>query len=152
MTSRTYKKIGIITIAICMVVTLFAPFKKADAQYLVPFGGYIVNVDYATCSCGFVIFDIYDKTKQTEYRIIWFYLAQLLSDLGLEMPDLLEMGIPRIYAYGAIWPGSEASVVGNFVPYPGAICAVISSTGCSVAEPGAAGYLLNMGTSVLGTQ
>src|SRR5690606_8546642 len=99
---RSYKKLVVTLVSVVVLApTLFFGFvQKAEAQYLVPFGGYLVNVDYETCTCGFVIFDVYDKTKQTEYRIIWFYLAQLLSDLGLEMPDLLEMGIPRIYAYG----------------------------------------------------
>lgn len=122
---------------------------RAQAQ-LVPFGGHIANVDYVTCSCGFVIIDVYDTAKQVEYRIIWFYLAQLLEDLGLELPGSDILPPPRIYAFGAIWPGSTANVVGTFFPVPGAMCFTISSTGCSPVEAGGAGYLVKMGTSAFG--
>ncbi|GMU74064.1 MAG: hypothetical protein AMXMBFR44_2630 [Candidatus Campbellbacteria bacterium] len=135
-----------------VLLTSFSPFfsRRAEAQFVRPFGGYIVNVDYQTCTCGFIIFTVYDKTTYTEYRIIYFYLLQFLEKLGIGFPDWLSMGIPRIYEYYAIWPGSQANVVGNYIPYTGgATCWAISSTGCSPVTGAGDGYLLNMGTSLL---
>lgn len=136
--------------AMLAVSAFFVP-QHASAQ-LVPFGGYIANVDYITCDCGFVIIDVVDPAKQVEYRIIWFYLAQLLEDLGVfeELPGADIIPVPRIYAFGAIWPGSTANVVGDFFPVPGAMCLMISITGCSTVEVGGSGYLVKMGTSIVG--
>lgn len=153
MLSDTMKRTLLSLLLAVVVCTSFAysPFfaQKANAQFIRPFGGYLVNVDYMTCSCGFIIFTVYDKTTYTTYRIIYFYLLQMLEKIGISFPSWLSWGIPRIYEYYAIWPGSDANVVGNYLPWSGgATCWVISNTGCSSVSGAGDGYLLQMGTSI----
>ncbi|MEK7606441.1 MAG: hypothetical protein AAB458_02525 [Patescibacteria group bacterium] len=130
------------------IVTFLIPVHKSEAQLLTNFGGYLVDVDYITCSCGFIIFTVHDISKNVQYTIIWPYLAQALESLGVDFGFLTGF-ISRLYEYGMIIPGYEVNVLGNFFPYQNAVCAEISSTGCSVVTPGANGYLVGMGTSLL---
>ena len=140
-----------------MLISLYAllfpvVFVRAQAP-LLPYGGAISDVDYVTCNCGFIIFTIVDTVTYTQYRFVHFYAAQVIEKLadaiGIEFPSFLSLLVPRIYLWGAIWPGAGAvSVLGLYFPYPNAPCLQISSTGCSVVYPGAQGYLYNMGTSL----
>lgn len=141
-------------LSIVIATSLFLPVRTMIAQtqsYIVNFGGYMVNVDYMTCNCGFIIFTVYDNATKVEYRIIYFYLLQLLEKLGIDFGTWLSMFIPRIYAQYAIWEGSNANVLGNFIRYQGASCLVISGTWCTVESGVGDGYLWNMGTSFIGT-
>jgi hypothetical protein len=139
-------------LAICLSLFVATHTVKASAGYIVNFGGYLVDVDYATCDCGFVIFTVYDKSTHMQYKAIWFYVAQLLEDLGVKWEIAgMPIPIPRIYADYAIWPGSDANVVGNFFPYEDASCLVITSTGCATVNGAGDGYLINMGTSMKGS-
>lgn len=150
---NTRAKVNTIVVALlslALAVSFFVPTQKTDALGLfTPFGGYIVNVDYMTCNCGFVIFTIYDNATHMQYRIIWPYLLQALEKLGMDF-GWFGMFVPRIYAQYAIWPGSDANVLGQFFPYENAVCLYIISTGCSTAE-GYDGYLFQMGTSFVGS-
>jgi hypothetical protein len=128
-------------------IFLFTPVHPARAFLLRPFGGYLTDVDYETCTCGFVIFTLYDKTTKSTYRVIgpWPGLDQLF---GIIISNLFGISIPRIYYLDyAVWPGSDANVVGSFFPYPSATCLAFSNTGCSTAGSGD-GYLFQMGTSI----
>lgn len=146
MTSKR-KKLFVLILLVVMVVTFTAiPFHNASAQF-VNFGGYLVDVDYTTCSCGFIIFYVYDINKKLTYAIIWPYVLQVLERLGVDL-GIFGGVIPRLYDYGVIIPGYEVNVVGNFVPISGgASCLVISTTGCSPVT-GFTGYLIGMGTSI----
>ena len=148
MNKSIQKSILIAGTLLCLALFLI-PHRESEAQLLMPFGGVVVDVDYVTCSCGFIIFTVHDISKNTEYRIIHFYVAQVLEKLGVDF-GVMGAFIPRLYEYGTMTiPGYEPNVVGNFFPYPGAMCLVISTTGCSPVSPGAAGYLVGMGSSAL---
>lgn len=157
MFARQSVRIFLFLFALFAVMTVPAPSSKvatepvptANAQsttLLQPFGGIVVDVDYVTCSCGFIIFTVFDVRTFGTYRIIHFYVAQVLEQLGLS----LEIPIPRLYMFPtALIPGYQPYVVGNYVPYAGAPCATICQNGCCLVEPGAVGYLFNMGASGL---
>ena len=150
---NTRTKVNTIVVALLslvLAISFFAPTHDTDAFGLfTPFGGYLTYVDYMSCNCGFIILYVYDKAKHMEYRIIYPYALQALEKLGIDF-GWLGMLVPRVYAQYAIWPGSNANVLGQFFPYKNAVCLIISSTGCSTVS-GFDGYLYQMGTSFVGS-
>jgi hypothetical protein len=53
--------------ALLLWCVFLIPFRQVFAQsggILTPFGGHIVDVDYETCDCGFIIYTVYDITTK----------------------------------------------------------------------------------------
>lgn len=142
-------------LALAFLLLPWRDVQAYSANYITPFGGYLMNVDYETCSCGFIIFTIYDTTQQRQYRVVWFYLTQVLEQLGIDWEiEGFPIPIPRVYLAASpyFWTGQRVDVLGNFFPYENATCLMISSSGCSTVSGAGDGYLINLGSSFFPNQ
>jgi len=122
----------------------------ADAAGLIPFEGTITNVEY-NCLCEFAIMLTISPIATTETQatgapinLLFFYAAQILETLGLDLPGPLPP--PRVYAwYQIFYPGPQR-LLGNYVPAE-IPCVAYVGTACSI-NGYAQGAILNVGTQL----
>lgn len=128
-------------------VVIGAQHVSAQTSIFQPFGGTLIYTDYLSCSCGSIVLTIYDKKSKTSISIIYIYVLQLLKEFGL-IPD--DFPTPTLYEYYNIFT-PDVELLGNYLPFPGAPCLQIVPYPpyCSVNEPGAVGYLYQLGTSLI---
>jgi len=115
--------------------------------FSIPFGGTLLNTDYATCSCGGVVLTIRDKKTQAPIRIVYFYALDLLKKFGVLGRDF---PAPTLYEYYNIFtPNVEH--LGRYIPTPSAPCLMVIPVPpyCSVVPSGGVGYLWMLGTTLI---
>lgn len=137
--------------------------RTAQAQYLLPFEGYITRINY-NCLCALsILIQVQPKVEtrvgQQAQTYIFFYGPQLLDlildilgiDIGANFPDIGGIQppviMPRLYLW--YWPlfyTSNTQILGNYVPgsFP---CVAYSGNSCTVTEY-AQGAILNVGTAL----
>ena len=111
------------------------------------FGGKITDIDYLSCSCGAIVLEVDDKRTGFTIKVIYFYALDILKRFGV-IPD--DFPTPTLYMfYNIFTPNVEG--LGNYFPFAGAPCLEIVAYPpyCSIAYPGAVGYIYHIGTTLL---
>jgi len=162
-----YKKFVTSMVLLSLLVSIFlVPVRHLLAAPSIPFlpkgfGGVVTEVDYTTCSCGFIIVTVTPKGDGEDEKYIFLWVAQVIEKilglLGISLEGFLNdfgipLVIPRLYHFlpPSIFFAYEQNILGNYIPVPNAPCAKITWPYCSIVYPdNAAGYLYNVGTSLL---
>jgi hypothetical protein len=155
----TYPVLVFFSVFLVITGLFFTMKSEVGAQYLLPFEGRIVRIEY-NCLCSLSVLlqvqpTVYSRQGQQAQTYIFFYGPQLMEIiagwLGIEPPDLgdiVDIGapIPRLYMWYMIWNTGNQTLLGNYVPgsFP---CVAYTGNSCSVTEY-AGGAIFNVGTSL----